>query len=685
MNGVWTTLRALALIAATALAALGLAGCGGGDTLASGGIVGTGAWGRATQGTISALGNGSIVVNGQTFALAGAPITVNGQPATSAALMIGMVVTILQTQNADGSLTITGVQYSAEVQGVVTGVDPAAQAFTVLGQRVQINALTIFQGGTFDTLLNQVVEVSGFRSTPGDLLATLVIIKPPPAKAMVVVTGALNGIDPTARTFSVGLQLVDYSGVPPNAVPAALANSATVRVGGTQPSPVGTLFADSLDIVPATPPDVTVFELEGLVTEFANLGSFKVNGQGTDARGAVFEGGTPDMLINGALLEVQGRLAGGVLVATNVQIEHPTVVEVDGVVQAVDTGTGIVTVGSQLVHVTSDTQFIDSSSVAVQAFSLAALRAGDRVSILAFQGDDEVIATRVERLNIDTPPPNQPSTSIQGTIGNFVSIGNFVVAGQQVNAAAAAFVGGAAANLANGVGVAIDGTLANGVLNATTVQFLPGSPGPTPVTVTGSISNLASLGSFKVAGQQVDATAASFSNGTASDLANGRTVTVKGVVQQGVLLAQSINFPPPPPPTTTLQVEGQISSFVSVSNFVVSGQRINASQATISNGSAGDLANGRKVQVNGVLQNGVLMASSVQIEDSAQQQDISVEGLITNFVSVSNFVVAGRRVDASGAKFDGGGAGQLGNGVKVQVQGVLNGQVLVAQEVEIDD
>jgi hypothetical protein len=615
--------------------------------------------------------------------LTGTPITINGQSATDAQLMIGMVVTVLNTLHADGSVTVTGVQYNAVLQGVVTGVDPTALTFTVLGQRVQSDRLTLYVGGTFDTLLNQVVEVSGFRSTPGDLLATLVIVKPPPAKALQV-TGVVGAIDTGARTFAIGLQLVDYRGVAAGSVPAGLANEATVQVGGTQSSLVGALFADSIAIVPTTPPDVVTVEIEGLITEFSGPGSFKVNGQATDARNAVFEGGTVDMLVNGGLVEVQGKLSGGVLVATKVEIEQVSVVEVDGLVTAIDTASSTVTVGGQVIRVTSDTQFIDSSTLAVAGFSLASVRIGDSVSILAFPGEQGYIATRLERRNPDAPPPNQPSTSIQGTISSFVSAANFVVAGQQVNAGAAAFVGGTSANLANGVNVAIDGTLANGVLNASTVQILAGNPVPPTVAVTGAIVGFSSISSFTVAGVLVDASAATFSNGTAGDLVNNRTVTVSGTVQNGVLVAQSVSFAQPPP-TATLEVEGTISGFASIANFLVSGQAVNASQARISNGSASDLANGRKVQVNGVLQNGVLMATSVQIEDATESQQVSVEGLITNFVSVSNFVVAGRKIDASHAKFDGGTAGNLANGKKVQVQGVLSGQVVVATELEFDD
>jgi hypothetical protein len=367
-----------------------------------------------------------------------------------------------------------------------------------------------------------------------------------------------------------------------------------------------------------------------------------------------------------------------------VEIEHVTQTEIDGVVGAIDAASGAVTVGGQVIRIVDDTQFIDSSSLAVAGFSLASLRVGDRVSILAFSDEEGVFATRLERLNPDAPPPNQPTTSIQGTISNFVSPANFVVAGQQVNAGAAAFVGGTSTSLANGVNVAVDGTIANGVLNASTVQILPGNPVPPTIAVTGTISGFASISTFVVAGVPVNASSATFSNGGPADLANGRTVTVSGTVQNGVLVARAVSFAQPPP-TTSLEVEGTISSFVSVSSFVVSGQKVNASQATISNGSASDLANGRKVLVNGVLQNGILLAVSVQIEDAPQAQEVSVEGLISNFVSVHNFVVAGRTIDASQAKFDGGTAASLANGTKVQIQGTLSGQIVIATEVEFED
>jgi hypothetical protein len=678
--------RNLALAAFAAALVLQLGGCGGGTTLADGGIVGTGDSGFAIQGEITALGTHSIVVNGQTFSTTGPTIMINGQGAPDTGLMVGMVVTILNVLHSDGTTTVTSIDYHAEVQGVVTGVDSTARVFTALGQSVQTNAQTLYVAGSFDTLVNQVVEVSGFRSTPGMVLATLVIIKPNanPATAPLQVTGAVSSLDTAMRTFSIGQQPIDYSGLAPAAVPSGLANGVTARVGGTQTSVIGTVFANAMTIVPATPPNISRVEIEGLVTEFASLGNFKVNGQTTDGRSAVIEEGTPDMIINGALIEVEGNLVDGVLVANKIDIEHAPMVTIDGVVQAVDGAAGLVQIGGQIVRSTTGTQYIDSSAAALVNFSLMVVKPGDRLSILAYQSQSGLIATRIERLNTDAPPPSAPPTSIQGTISSFVSSSSFVVAGQQVNARSATFVGGSAANLANGVLVVVVGTVSNGTLTASQVQFLPGGPGGGSVTISGTISSFVSVSNFTVSGQRVDASSASFSNGNAGNLANGRNVSVQGTIQGGVLVAQSVVFAQAPP--TTLDIQGTISSFSGISSFVVSGQIVNAAQATFSGGSASGLANGVRVDVKGPLQSGVLIATSVQILSGGGGQEAEVHGLITNFVSISNFTVAGRVIDATNAHFDDGNASKLANGASVEVHGSLNGAgVLVASEVEFDD
>jgi len=61
------------------------------------------------------------------------------------------------------------------------------------------------------------------------------------------------------------------------------------------------------------------------------------------------------------------------------------------------------------------------------------------------------------------------------------------------------------------------------------------------------------------------------------------------------------------------EVEGYISNFVSLSNFRVSGQIVDASAATFENGSAADLANGVKIAAKGRISSGILKAAKVEI------------------------------------------------------------------------
>ena len=681
-----------ALVALAGALLLGGCGGGGGDgMLASGGIVGTGTVTVVAYGTNTESGGASVSIGGQQFPTTGATITVNSQPAPASALQVGMVLRAAGYLNANG-ITSTNISYVAAAQGVVIGVDPAAPAFTVLGQVVHVNKLTLYSGGTFDTLLGQVVEVSGFLAAPGVLQATLVQIKPtlPPPAVPLQLTGTVAALDPVARTFMLGAQLVDYSHLSAALIPPGFSNGMQVRVDGMSGSSTGPLVASEIDLLaPALQePNANHAELEGFISGFTGLGSFLVSGQAVDARSATVTGGTVDMVGNGVKVQVEGTLSNGIVMATKVEIEQLSVFEIDGTVQTFDAVAGTVTVGGQTVTTTSVTQFIDSSTVALGQFSLGALRVGDRVAIIAYRGAGGLVATRLERLNATAPPPGQPTTSITGAISNFVSAANFMVAGQQVNAASAVFVNGTRSNLADGIRVQVDGVLSGATLNAAVVTFMAENPQTPPgsVTIQGTISGFASASNFVVAGQRVDASGASFSGGTVGDLANGRQVTITGVVQNGILAAQQIAIGQAPQ-GTSLSVEGSITGFVSVSSFLVSGQQVNAANATFHNGTAASIANGVRVSVDGTLQAGVLVASSVEIQESdgsGEPQEIEVRGLITNFVSVSNFQVAGRVVDASNAKIDGGTAADLANGKQVQVQGLLINQVVKASELEFE-
>ena len=124
-----------------------------------------------------------------------------------------MVVAIEAFTQPAAARSRRSVTYRAEAQGVVTGVDSAAQSFDVLGQRVRVDRQTIFEGGSFATLQSQFVEVSGFRVAPGEVLASRVEIRPQyvPGPVPLEVTGTVGAVDAAARTLQIGALVVDYS------------------------------------------------------------------------------------------------------------------------------------------------------------------------------------------------------------------------------------------------------------------------------------------------------------------------------------------------------------------------------------------------------------------------------------------------------------------------------------------
>jgi Domain of unknown function (DUF5666) len=123
---------------------------------------------------------------------------------------------------------------------------------------------------------------------------------------------------------------------------------------------------------------------------------------------------------------------------------------------------------------------------------------------------------------------------------------------------------------------------------------------------------------------------------------------------------------------------GLITDFVSASNFMVSGIKVDASKAKFDNGSATDLLNGAAIRVKGAMKDGVLTATAVEFKGKAGAESavVSVKGAITDFVSASSFKLRGQTIDASAATFEGGVAADLGNGALIQLKAqIVSGQI----------
>ena len=118
------------------------------------------------------------------------------------------------------------------------------------------------------------------------------------------------------------------------------------------------------------------------------------------------------------------------------------------------------------------------------------------------------------------------------------------------------------------------------------------------------------------------------------------------------------------------EVEGTITAFTSSSKFSVNGLPVDASGASVPTG----LKLGDRVEVEGRLVNGVLVAKKVKLEDENDQLKFELHGIIGSLnTSGKTFVLRGITIDFSGSVvFLKGTLSALETGRSVEVKGVAS-------------
>ena len=127
-----------------------------------------------------------------------------------------------------------------------------------------------------------------------------------------------------------------------------------------------------------------------------------------------------------------------------------------------------------------------------------------------------------------------------------------------------------------------------------------------------------------------------------------------------------------------VQVEGVISAYTALTDLRVGALPVDASAATFSNGTATDLVVGARVEVAGVVRNGVLQASRIELRKSTtdKQREFEFHGAIETLnVIDKTFVLRGSTVDYgdAGVNFVRGAEADLKNGAQVEVKGKRSG------------
>lgn len=170
----------------------------------------------------------------------------------------------------------------------------------------------------------------------------------------------------------------------------------------------------------------------------------------------------------------------------------------------------------------------------------AVLANGQRVSVLAAAGISAGAMTATE---IRVRRASSDSTTIRsaGMIAGYVPASStFTIGGLAVDASAASVVP-ASASLANDLYAVVTGTFDAGgnVLKATQVRVLRAVTQP-PVELHGTITEFVDASRFKVRGVLVDATGATFKNGSSGSLANNVAVEIHGNVVNDVVKATTV-------------------------------------------------------------------------------------------------------------------------------------------------
>ncbi|RVT50062.1 DUF5666 domain-containing protein [Rubrivivax albus] len=143
------------------------------------------------------------------------------------------------------------------------------------------------------------------------------------------------------------------------------------------------------------------------------------------------------------------------------------------------------------------------------------------------------------------------------------------------------------------------------------------------------------------------------------------------------------------------EVEGSITAFTSPTAFSVEGLPVDASQARFDDGTAG-LGLGVRVEVEGAIVDGVLVATKVEIKDGRRggrddddDGDVEIKGRIDSVdATAQTLVVRGVTVSFAGdVQYEDGTAADLVPGRKVEVHGVLaaDGVTVNATRIELDD
>lgn len=402
--------------------------------------------------------------------------------------------------------------------------------------------------------------------------------------------------------------------------------------------------------------------------------TFKFNDQTIDYSAATFKpaGAAP---VNGATASVYSDQlpTAGVLKAKAIALSKPE----EGKELRVG---GRISAYTSLADFTVSGVRVNASTATLEGGVAADVMAGASVgALVAVEGVVTGEVLKATKLRIMKTPADVKA-SLAGQVTDWLSATSFKVRGTTVDASAATFTNGTSADLGSGAWLLVSGTVQGDVLKATSIAF-KAAPAAKPTTLKGEIRDFnaataTSAGSFRFLGATVTlSSTVEYVGGNASNLANGKRVEITGTPSaEGVVLASKVEFLPELTTAPEAVVGGRISNLAE-GGFKLPGMSVSVSASTVYvGGSAGDLANGVLVQVQGRYNAATKTVAATRLEIVKVEAGLPrVAGLVSEFISISNFRIGGQKIDASQAVLSDGVAADLKVGAMVEVVGTVSG------------
>lgn len=226
-------------------------------------------------------------------------------------------------------------------------------------------------------------------------------------------------------------------------------------------------------------------------------------------------------------------------------------------------------------------------------------------------------------------------------------------------------------------------SLNQGYIQATRITTLPDTT--TITRITGVVRNLnEGAGTFQIGTTTIRYDAATVCLPQGISLTNGQLAHIwsPNAVHAGQLNASTIKIRTLKGVSGTVVLSGLITARTN-NQITVSGVTVDASDTNLAT-IMQSLALGNYVVVSGqpTTTTGVLIANSIRAL-SLPAAEVELKGNITNYVNATNFRVRGVAVDTSSSTFTEGNPTQLANGVYIKVKGHIQGNVVMAESVEI--